>query len=785
MAATGKARSSTQGKASDGLKKVKGQNFYRDAKQAKRVKLLSKNGIASKAIRDKDGNIIQNVEFQSSDAKPGRIQPDRRWFNNTRVISQDALAHFRESLASKVDDPYSVLLRRNKLPMSLIQTTQKGKPPSLTAVEPFSQTFGPSAQRKRPRLDGGLGSFSELAEASHLAGQEEDRKQEAKRAKLAGEGLVPAGAEIGSRDPTAAGSEGSSSSQPVQFGATTVTGLPDDSGELYEIPVTRGRSEPIYSKGQSRRIWGELYKVIDSSDVVVHVLDVRDPLGTRCRSVEKHIKEEKPHKHLVFLLNKVDLVPTWVTARWVKILSKEYPTIAFHASINNSFGKGSLIQLLRQFSVLHSDKKQISVGFVGYPNTGKSSIINTLKKKKVCNVAPIPGETKVWQYITLMRRIYLVDCPGIVPVSAHDSETGTVLKGVVRVENLEYPSEHIPALLRRVKAEYLRRTYNLPSEKEDPTGRTTRDWESFLTHIAKRSGKLLKGGEPDLETCAKMVLNDWIRGKIPFFVPPPMPEGDKNAEGGVAAEGAAQAQAVASEEPTAAARAGIKGVEQPLREIAVHTKFLPEDADGGVPEDFDVSGEGADVSEEEDDVEEEEEAAEDEDEDEEAEVEDEDEDEDEDEGLQDLAWDDVFGGDTDGNATSAPQSVFDEMDDEFDEEKTEDSEVEEDETSSAPRKLKGPVALPSSSRKGKAPATSANDEDDDDADEGGKGKRKTTSKKKAENFYTHANVKNKNRSKIASVAAATQEKRKKEARGSAILGANRRSKPKMGKSGRK
>lgn len=44
---------------------------------------------------------------------------------------------------------------------------------------------------------------------------------------------------------------------------------------------------------------------------------------------------------------------------------------------------------------LHSDKKQISVGFIGYPNVGKSSVINTLRSKKVCNVAPIAGETKV------------------------------------------------------------------------------------------------------------------------------------------------------------------------------------------------------------------------------------------------------------------------------------------------------------------------------------------------------------------------------------------------------
>lgn len=58
----------------------RGENFYRDAKKAKVVKLLSKNGIASKAIRNRDGKIVQAAEFQSSEATPGRVQPDRRWF---------------------------------------------------------------------------------------------------------------------------------------------------------------------------------------------------------------------------------------------------------------------------------------------------------------------------------------------------------------------------------------------------------------------------------------------------------------------------------------------------------------------------------------------------------------------------------------------------------------------------------------------------------------------------------------------------------------------------------
>lgn len=71
--------------------------------------------------------------------------------------------------------------------------------------------------------------------------------------------------------------------------------------------------EPIYAKGTSRRIYGELYKVIDSSDVILHILDARDPLGTMCDSVLDYIKKEKSHKQVVLVINKCDLVPNWVT----------------------------------------------------------------------------------------------------------------------------------------------------------------------------------------------------------------------------------------------------------------------------------------------------------------------------------------------------------------------------------------------------------------------------------------------------------------------------------------
>jgi nuclear GTP-binding protein len=69
------------------------------------------------------------------------------------------------------------------------------------------------------------------------------------------------------------------------------------------------------------------------------VIDARDPMGTRCKFLEHHLKKNATHKHLLLLLNKCDLVPAWVTKGWLRVLSREYPTLAFHASVTNPFGK--------------------------------------------------------------------------------------------------------------------------------------------------------------------------------------------------------------------------------------------------------------------------------------------------------------------------------------------------------------------------------------------------------------------------------------------------------------
>ncbi|XP_039296428.1 nucleolar GTP-binding protein 2 [Nilaparvata lugens] len=461
---------------------VKGVAKVRDRSTINRLQMYRN----FKPKRNRVGRIIHAAPFQGRVASGAvaRVEPNRKWFENSRVIGQKALQKFQEELGQAVKNPYDMVMKMTKLPITLLNETAKNSRVHILDTESFENTFGAKKTRKRPNL--------KVKDEEHLK-------------------------------------------EVIQSSAESYTEDKDYDRVKEDTGVKAAARDWIMSAGMSKRIWNELYKVIDSSDVILMVLDARDPQGTRSKHIEEFLKKEKPNKHLVFVLNKVDLIPTWVTQRWVAILSKEYPTIAFHASMKHPFGKGAVINLLRQFAKLHTDRKQISVGFVGYPNVGKSSVINALRAKKVCKVAPIAGETKVWQYITLMRRIYLIDCPGVVYNTAqNESDTEKVLKGVVRVELVTYPEQYIPALLERVKAEHLSRTYGIEH------------WENcddFLKQMSIKSGKLLKGGEPDATAISKMLLNDWQRGKLPFYTAPagfenPLSKEDAtiSGEGGVVEE---------------------------------------------------------------------------------------------------------------------------------------------------------------------------------------------------------------------------------------------------------
>lgn len=403
-----------------------------------------------------------NKKVEVRPNKSIRVDSNRKYFGNTRTIDDKNLEKLRKEYEEMKEQNRrtGVLLKKHKIPVSLLSSKLKKTENNL--LEPYDKTFGPKMSRTRPKLL--VNTLEELAEQSSKLLESYDHNKDPEQQKI-----IDA-----------------------------------------EINQKKGTGDKYMTAGQSKRIYSELHKVIDSSDVLCQILDARDPMGTRSSYVENFIKNHCPHKHIVIILNKCDLVPTWVTAKWIQFFNKYFPTIAFHASIQNPFGKPALFQILRQFDVMHRDKKHISVGFIGYPNVGKSSVINTLKKQACCKAAPVPGETRVWQYVTLTKRIYLIDCPGVV-YDAGESDTSKILKGVLRCEKIEDPTEHIIGILERTKKEVIQKLYGVFEWT---------DHEDFIAKVAVKYGKLAKGGDADYKSMSKILLMDWQRGKIPYYVIP-------------------------------------------------------------------------------------------------------------------------------------------------------------------------------------------------------------------------------------------------------------------------
>lgn len=150
-----------------------------------------------------------------------------RWFGNTRVVTQQALQTFQEEMGKVKADPYRVVMKRSKLPVSLLQEKAKHVRSHLLETERFDHTFGPHSRRKRPTLK--VGDVSELA--ANVAERGENYASD------------------------------------------------NDRDLARDAPAERAEAqECVFTKGQSKRIWGELYKVVDASDVVVQVCGDMKPI---------------------------------------------------------------------------------------------------------------------------------------------------------------------------------------------------------------------------------------------------------------------------------------------------------------------------------------------------------------------------------------------------------------------------------------------------------------------------------------------------------------------------
>jgi len=302
-------------------------------------------------------------------------------------------------------------------------------------------------------------------------------------------------------------------------------------------------------KDASRKQFDKVYKtVVDAADVVLYVLDARDPMGTRSKEVEQAVMAaDRSSKRLIFILNKIDLVPPPVLRAWLIHLRRSFPTLPLRASksapnaqtfehkdLSIKGTSETLFKALKTFAESRQLKRAVHVGIIGFPNVGKSSVINALTSRVGGKAAGCPtgaeaGVTTSLREVKIDNKLKLIDSPGIVFPNTEGSKDSKVqqkarliLLNAVPPKEIDDPVPAVSLLIKRLSSSEelfskLMAVYDLPPLHAVGNDRTT----DFLVQVARKRGRLGKGGVPNMHAAAQTVIVDWRDGRIQGWTSPP------------------------------------------------------------------------------------------------------------------------------------------------------------------------------------------------------------------------------------------------------------------------
>jgi len=252
---------------------------------------------------------------------------------------------------------------------------------------------------------------------------------------------------------------------------------------------------------------------VEEADIILEVLDARFIEETRNLQIEETIARK--NKKIIYVLNKADLIDTKKIPK--ETLDKVTPFVFVSSKDREGINKLRTKIKIEAKKVPKKEKKfedgsfedRIKVGVLGYPNTGKSSLINVLTGKSSAGVGSDAGFTRGVQKIKLSSNIILIDSPGVIPQSEyHHSETEKIAQHTklnARAYSQVRNPENVILLIMRDYPQLLEKYYEIPANG---------DVDFFLDELGKKKGFMKKGGETNTDMVARSVIKDWQTGKI-------------------------------------------------------------------------------------------------------------------------------------------------------------------------------------------------------------------------------------------------------------------------------
>lgn len=228
-------------------------------------------------------------------------------------------------------------------------------------------------------------------------------------------------------------------------------------------------------------IWRQLWITCERSDVVVQIVDARNPRFF----LNDDIRRLYPGKEHVILANKADLSPRRIEIE------------GYRCFYYSALGDSNLAGFIQGF-------KGKTVGFVGYPNVGKSSTINLITNSKRVRVSQTPGKTRHIQTIQIEGGPWLLDCPGLV-FPGHE-KIDLILHGVLNVDQLLDLNSSMDYIVRFIGVGKLCRFYSVRGFYNDSRRSLGANYMSRMSEV--------KGWE--VSKCLKTMIKDLVSGRIQY-----------------------------------------------------------------------------------------------------------------------------------------------------------------------------------------------------------------------------------------------------------------------------